>query len=109
MHYLDSTTDSFLKACQNGDYRTVRSISERHGGYVQYCCPITLKNGLHKCARNLDHESSVRIAEYILGHVYGTELINEVSKNNCMPLILAVHFQNKGLFHCMITAYEKNT
>ena len=107
MNDLDSTTDSFLAACQNGDYRTVRNITERHGGYVQYCCPITFENGLHKCARNLNQESSVRIAEYILGRVYGTKLINEVSKHNCTPLILAVHFQNEGFVHCIINAYNK--
>ena len=91
--------DAFLRACKNGDFKIMKTISEKCHGYVRFYCPKTGENGIHKCARNLDSVSSLTIAEYILSRwkyaAFAKHKTN--STYHYTPLILATHLQSEHL------------
>ena len=99
----NSFRDGFLAACQNGDYATMNDISVRCCGHVDFRCPKTGENGLHKCIRSTEQDSSLKIAQYIL-EKESTQTMS-VSNGNYTPLILATHFQNER----MIRTLARNT
>ena len=101
MDKYDEYRDDFLASCSNGDFKKAKEISEKCDGYVAFECPVSRENGLHKCARNCGNKAAIlQIAEYIL--TQNPKLAWCLSKNNCTPFIIAVHFQQESFVRVIL-------
>ena len=98
----DKYRDDFLIACENGDFETIKRI-ELSGIGGDFYCPVTGENGLHKCARNRDPESSSKIAEYIQKRGMFSYFASRQTKTcDYTPLMLATHLQNEHMVRTLL-------